>query len=442
MPIKNKEALLRLPKADVLLDAVEAALKAADPYNAVLSKVKLLGNYVEVEGRRFEVGRAVHVVGFGKASARMAEALVEIFGDLVAGGVVITPTGGGRVGPVEVLKGNHPLPGEDTLKASKRLLEYLQGVGEGDTVFVAISGGGSALFEVPEEGVELSEIAQLSDVLMKRGADIVELNAVRKRLSAVKGGKLLRYIKARRVVSLIVSDVVGDRLDTIASGPTAPDATDKTFAASVLKKYGLWDSIPERARRLFEAETPKAGDPLFDKVINVIVANNLGALQEAAGRLSSRGYKTLILTSMLEGEARVVGRVLASVISSAARHGLPAPPPIAVLAGGETVVTVRGRGMGGRNQEMCLALAMAIRGLNAAAACVATDGVDGNSPAAGALVDGGVVDEAERLGLSPSEYLDNNDSHTFFQKLGRAIITGYTGVNVNDIFLAVVDKDK
>ncbi|MEM0463090.1 glycerate kinase [Pyrobaculum sp.] len=440
--IKNREVLVRISGAELLLDAIETALKAADPYNAVMSKVKLRGDYVEVEGKRVEVRGRIHVLGFGKASARMAEALVEIFGDLIAGGVVITPTGGNRVGPVEVLKGNHPIPGEDTLKASKRLLEYLQGVGEGDVVFVAISGGGSALFEVPEEGVELGEIAKLSDELMGRGADIVELNAVRKRLSAVKGGKLLRYIKARRVVSLIVSDVVGDRLDTIASGPTAPDATDKAFAVAVLKKYGLWDSLPERLRRLIEIETPKAGDPLFDKVINVPVVNNLGSLQKAAERLALRGYNTIILTSMLEGEAREVGRVLASVIKSAALHGFPASRPVAILAGGETVVTVRGRGRGGRNQEMCLSLAMAIRGLNATAACVATDGIDGNSPAAGALIDGGVVEEAERLGVNPAEYLDNNDSYTFFEKLGRAIITGYTGVNVNDIFLAVVDKDK
>ncbi|MCX8135637.1 glycerate kinase type-2 family protein [Pyrobaculum aerophilum] len=443
MYIKNKDALLRLPRGGALVGALEEALSAADPYKAVASHVKRAGGALEVAGRVYSVRGRAHVVGFGKASEKMAEALVDVLGDLAAGGVVISPRGSGRLGPVEVVKGDHPVPGADTLVASRRLLEYLEGVGENDVVFVVISGGGSALFEVPVEGVELGDIARISAELMRRGADIVELNAVRKRLSRVKGGKLLRLVKASAVISLIISDVVGDRLDTIASGPTAPDGTSREFAIRVLKKYGIWGELPPRIRAVFEGgeDTVKEGDALLAKVQNVIVANNLLSLRRASEYLSALGYKAVILTSMLEGEAREAGRVLASVAKSAAYSGLPERPPLALLAGGETVVTVRGGGRGGRNQELCLSFSIAVRGLrNISAACLGTDGVDGNSPAAGAVVDGGVAEEAEAMGLDPFEYLNNNDSYTFFEKLGRAVITGYTGTNVNDVFIALVEK--
>lgn len=230
----------------MLLDGLEAALAAADPYGAVAKYVKRSNDGVEVAGRRYSLSGAVHVVGFGKASLKMAQAVVDVLGDAVAGGVVISPVGCGRVGPVEVLRGDHPIPGEDTLRASQRLLQYLESVGAEDLLFVLISGGGSALFEAPEEGVSLRDVAWLTGELMKRGADIVELNAVRKRLSRVKGGKLLRLIKTRRVVSLIMSDVVGDKLDTIASGPTAPDETAREHAVAVLRRYGLWEEMPQR----------------------------------------------------------------------------------------------------------------------------------------------------------------------------------------------------
>ena len=440
MVIKNRGDLTRLRGASLLIEALEAALEAADSYNAVLRHVRRVDNEVEVAGRRYALSGAVHVVGFGKASLRMAQALVDILGNVVAGGVVISPTGGGFAGPVEVLRGDHPLPGENTLRASERLLQYLEGVGEGDLLFVLVSGGGSALFEAPEEGVSLQDIAWVAGELMRRGADIVELNAVRKRLSAVKGGKLVRRIKARRVVSLIVSDVVGDRLDTIASGPTAPDGTTREYAVAVLRKYGLWEEMPPylRSALLRTPDTVKPDDPILERVHNVVVASNLQSLLAASQLLADKGFNVVILSAALEGEAREVGRVLASAAKSAAWFGHPAKPPVALLAGGETVVRVRGRGVGGRNQELCLSFAIAVRGLPVSAACMGTDGVDGNSPAAGAVVDGDTAEEAERAGLNPLEYLDNNDSYTFFRQLHRAIYTGPTGTNVNDVFIAVV----
>jgi len=437
--IKNREELARDWRHALLLDALEEALAAADPRRAVLGVAKRQGDAVEVAG--VELRGRVHVVGFGKASRAMAEALVEALGDLVAGGVVIDPAVEGRVGPVKVVRGDHPTPGPNTARASQELLEYLASVEREDSLVVLVSGGGSSLFEVPEDGVSLDDISRLTQELMRRGADIVELNAVRKRLSKVKGGKLLRFIKAQRVVSLIVSDVVGDRLDVIASGPTAPDESTREDAIRVLKKYGLWDGLPPGVRRAVEsgADTVRRGDPLLEKVVNVVVASNVQSLRRAAQFLSAKGFNAVILTAMLEGEAREAGRVLASVAKSASAHALPAPKPAAVLAGGETVVTVRGNGVGGRNQELCLSFAIAVRGSrDVVAACMGTDGVDGNSPAAGAVVDGSTAEEAEQTGLDPYAHLANNDSYTFFKALGRAIYTGYTGTNVNDVFIALV----
>jgi glycerate 2-kinase (EC 2.7.1.-) len=305
--IKNREQLATKTRhGGVLLDALEVALEAADPYRAVLRHVRRRGGVVEVAGRLYELSGPVHVVGFGKASLKMAQALVDVLADVVAGGVVITPGGRGRVGPVEVLSGDHPLPGEETLRASQRLLQYLEGVGEEDFVFVVVSGGGSALFEVPDDGVSLNDVAWLTAELMRRGADIVELNAVRKRLSKVKGGKLLRLVKARRMASLIISDVVGDRLDAIASGPTAPDETTRDYAVAVLQKYGLWDSLPPHLRNavLYGTDTVKPGDPQLGKVQNVIVANNFQSLTDAAGFLRRQGFNTVIITAALEGEGQ------------------------------------------------------------------------------------------------------------------------------------------
>ncbi|MEM2529229.1 MAG: MOFRL family protein, partial [Ignisphaera sp.] len=281
--------------------------------------------------------------------------------------------------------------------------------------------------------------------LMRRGADIFELNTVRKRFSRVKGGKLLRYIRARNIVSLIISDVIGDRLDTIASGPTAPDETSYGDVYSILTRRGLWNEMPETMRSIIEAglrgelpDTPKSGDPIFSNVHNIIIASNAIALESMARKAEEYGFKSLILTSMVEGEAREVGKVIASIIKNILAYSRPVEKPVAILIGGETVVTVRGKGVGGRNQELCLSLAVSIKGLETVAVCMGTDGIDGISPAAGAIVDGYTIDEGYRLGLDPIAYLENNDSYTYFSKINRAIITGYTGTNVNDVLLALI----
>lgn len=444
--IKNRPVLERGDLHRIALDIIEYGLESADPYRAVVTSLRISDNIIYVRDTMVKVRGRIHVIGFGKASRRMADAMYNVLGNRIAGGIVISPEGSGYIGPIEIVKGDHPIPGNNTLKSSQRVLEYLQNnVHEDDTVFILISGGGSALFEVPERNVSLDDVGRLAKELMRRGADIFELNTVRKRFSRVKGGKLLRYIRARNIVSLIISDVIGDRLDTIASGPTAPDETSYGDVYSILTRRGLWNEMPETMRSIIEAglrgelpDTPKSGDPIFSNVHNIIIASNAIALESMARKAEEYGFKSLILTSMVEGEAREVGKVIASIIKNILAYSRPVEKPVAILIGGETVVTVRGKGVGGRNQELCLSLAVSIKGLETVAVCMGTDGIDGISPAAGAIVDGYTIDEGYRLGLDPIAYLENNDSYTYFSKINRAIITGYTGTNVNDVFLALI----
>ncbi|MEM2262457.1 MAG: glycerate-2-kinase family protein, partial [Ignisphaera sp.] len=272
--IKNRPVLERGDLHRIALDIIEYGLESADPYRAVVASLRISDNIIYVRDTMVKVRGRIHVIGFGKASRRMADAMYDVLGNRIAGGIVISPEGSGYIGPIEIVKGDHPIPGNNTLKSSQRVLEYLQNnVYEDDTVFILISGGGSALFEVPERNVSLDDVGRLAKELMRRGADIFELNTVRKRFSRVKGGKLLRYIRARNIVSLIISDVIGDRLDTIASGPTAPDETSYGDVYSILTRRGLWNEMPETMRSIIEAglrgelpDTPKSGDPIFSNV--------------------------------------------------------------------------------------------------------------------------------------------------------------------------------
>ena len=447
MAIKNVDELSKTFLHRLALELAEHGLAVADPYNAVKNYVRICNGRICVADNAIDVVGRIHVIGFGKASKRMAMALSDILGDKIIGGVVITPDEESSYGNIRFVKGDHPIPGENTLKSSRALLEYVtSNVLEDDIVFVVVSGGGSALFEVPEDGIDLKDVAWISKELMKRGSDIFELNAVRKRFSKVKGGKLLRFLKCRKVISLIVSDVVGDRLDTIASGPTAPDETTFQDVYTILKRRGLWNELRESMRRIVEMglerkipDTPKSGDKIFEKVLNVIIASNKIVLDSMAKKAREYGFNTLVLTSMLEGEAREVGKVLASIIKNIERYNEPIQKPAAIFAGGETVVTVKGRGIGGRNQELCLSLSISIKSMrNVVALCMGTDGVDGISPAAGAIVDGETYHEGLNQGLDAQEYLENNDSYTYFSKIRKSIVTGYTGTNVNDIFIALI----
>jgi len=445
--IKNFNELVRSGMHRDILKIIEAGLTAADPVKAIKSALKLEGSKLVIGGREYDVDRGVKVLGFGKASATMALAVEELLSDYIVGGAVIVPKGlkPPTLNKVKVLYGSHPIPDEDTLNSTRELLKLRSG-DEGDTYVVLISGGGSALFELPIEPISLEDLKVLTSQLLKCGADIKEINTVRKHISMVKGGRLAELLYPSKVISLVLSDVVGDPIEFIASGPTAPDTTTYEDAIAVLRRYGIWDTVPKSVREVLLRglkgelkETPKPGDKTFDKVLNYIVASNYISLKSMELTAKELGYNTLVITSMMEGEAREVGRFVASIIKNIKKYDEPVKKPAAILFGGETTVTVRGRGVGGRNQELALSVAISIAGLDDVVfASIGSDGVDGVSPAAGAVVDGGTVTEGRRLGLDPYEALNNNDSYTYLSKLKSAIITGPTGTNVNDLAVALI----
>lgn len=449
--IVNNESLARTKLHADVLDVIEAGLRAADPKSSVRNSLSRRGNELCVLNECFAITGRVHVIGFGKAALGMSLGCEDVLGELIAGGIVIVPSTGGPPPKlpkrVEVVEGEHPIPGEKTLRASRRLIEYVEeNLRTGDVVMVLVSGGGSALFEIPYPPLTLGDIAITTNTLMRAGADIVELNTVRKHLSMVKGGRLLSFLKrAGRVFSLIISDVVGDPIEFIASGPTEADTTTYRDTYEVLQRRGVWDTLPDSVRNLVLRglsgeipETLKPGDPMLSKVRNIVVASNIISLRGMEKRAGELGYKVTILTSMMVGEAREVGRFLGGVARHIAKYK-PSNEKAMLLLGGETIVTVRGRGRGGRNQELCVGFSLSVRGLsNAVLASIGTDGVDGNSPAAGGICDGWLVDEALSMGLDPHRYLSDNDTYTLLSRLGRTIATGPTGTNVNDLVVLAV----
>ena len=449
MIIKNFNELATDGLRKHALLIIEEGLKAADPEVAVLNALRLVNGKLCIKDYCSDLTGKLHIIGFGKASYRMLLGALKVLKDRVYGGVVITnnPEWVGKVGNIEVVLGDHPIPRENTEKAATKVLDYIRSnVGNDDLVLVLISGGGSALFERPYPPVTMNDLSILNDLLLKSGADINEINTVRKHVSMVKGGRLAKLLYPAKVFSLIISDVVGDPIDVIASGPTAPDPTTFKEARDVLIRRELWDKVPESIRYVIESglkgkveESPKPGDEIFNNVKNVIVASNIISLEAMARKARELGYNTVLLTSMMEGEAREVGRFLASIARHIKRYGWIKRVPIAVLLGGETTVTVRGNGVGGRNQELALSFAIYVAGLEGVAlASVGTDGKDGVSNAAGGIVTGDTVEEAKKLGLNPIDFLNRNDSYNFLRRVKGAIITGITGTNVNDIAVMLV----
>ena len=326
------------------------------------------------------------------------------------------------------------------------MMEIAEKAEEGDLILCLISGGGSSMIVLPRKGINLNDKQGVTEMLLKSGASIQEINKVRKHLSAFKGGWLAKRAYPAITISLLLSDVVGDPIDAIASGPTAPDPTTFMDAIRVLERYKLWQEAPESVRRVLSEgveglvpETPKVDDHAFERVYNIIIGNNRVACSALAEGLRRLGLKALFLTSFMEGEARDVGFMLGALAREVTTSGNPIQPSVALIIGGETTVTVTGSGIGGRNQEVALGAALKIDGLdNVAIATISTDGVDGPTDAAGAIVDGGTINRSRELGLDAEEYLKNNDSYTFFSRLGDLIYTGPTGTNVNDISVLIV----
>ncbi len=391
--------------------------------------------------------RRILVVGAGKASGTMAHALEEILGDRITAGLVVVKDG--HTAPtkkIKLVEAGHPIPDERGLRAANEILTLVRSAEADDLVIVLISGGGSALTPCPAPPITLEEKQVMTRLLLEAGANINQLNAVRKHCSLSKGGRLAQAAAPASVLSLILSDVIGDPLDVIASGPTAPDQTTFGDALAILDRFALRAKVPravlehlERGARGEIPETPKAGDPLFRRVQNRIIGDNALVVEAALRTAESLGFHAHLLTRSLEGEARQVAKQLVNRALEVRTSGKPVAPPACLIAGGETTVTVRGKGLGGRCQEFALAAALALEGMEDVLVLAAgTDGSDGPTDAAGAVADGETVAQGRRRNLDARASLESNDSYRFFSALGNLITTGPTNTNLLDLYLLLV----
>ena len=427
----------------------EAALNAANPATCLRKFLQLKDNVLIAGGKEINITGRLIVIGAGKPSAKMAQVVEEILGSYISDGLIVTKYGHALpLRRIKLVEAAHPIPDPAGIRAVHETRELLRGLGKDDIVLVLISGGGSALWPAPAEGITLEEKQEVTHLLLRAGATIRELNAVRKHLSAIKGGQLAKWASPARVISLIMSDVIGDPIDFIASGPTAPDTTSFSDALAIIQKYGL--ELPQDVRERFQQgsrgnipETPKPGDPVFKNVENYVIGNNRLLIDAAMHKARELQFNTLILGTEIEGEAKDIGRFFAAMTRETARNcGDPVGLPACILAAGETTVTVRGHGVGGRNQEMALAwaISMAARPFsgNACFASVATDGTDGPTTAAGGLVDPFTCSRAIELGLMPQKFLRANDSSNFLKTTGDLIMTGPTQTNLMDLQILLV----
>lgn len=391
-------------------------------------------------------GRLV-VVGAGKASGAMAAAVEDTLGDRVDGGLVVVKDGHGEpTRRIRIVEAGHPVPDERGAAAAREIHALALAAGADDLVLFLVSGGGSALTPAPTPPITLAEKQTLTRLLLSAGASINQLNAVRKHCSLLKGGQLARAAAPARVHGLLLSDVVGDPLDVIASGPTAPDESTFADAMGILARFDVRDRVPpsivarlQQGMRGEIPETPKPGDPLFDRVTNVVVGNNSLVVDAACARARREGFTPYLLGAALEGEAREVARRLVGVARDIRAGRGPVAPPACVVAGGETTVTVGGRGTGGRCQELALAAALELEGTRDLVVLAAgTDGTDGPTPAAGAIADGETCARAGALGFHARARLDDNDSHPLFAALDDLVVTGPTRTNLLDLYLVLL----
>ncbi|MBW1668141.1 MAG: glycerate kinase [Deltaproteobacteria bacterium] len=449
---KDRELLGKMRSEAVEL--FNAAVKRVDPYEAVRNFVRLRqgtlilghGDQAEVELELDSFDR-IFVVGGGKATAPMARAIEDLMGKRIDCGVINVKYGfKEELSFTEIIEASHPLPDKRGVEGTAQIMELLEKAGENDLVFSLISGGGSALMPYPANGISLEEKQAVTRELLECGASIDEINAIRKHISQSKGGQMARAAFPATTVNLMLSDVVGDRMDVIASGPFVPDRSSFQDAWAVLRKYELKD-IPASIRRYLQEgmegkvpETPTQGDPIFEKVYNFIVGSNILALEAAKEAGERMGYQCLILSSMVEGETREVAKVHAAIAKEILKSGRPLNPPACIISGGETTVTIHGHGLGGRNQEFCLACALELEDLPARVVILSggTDGNDGPTDAAGAMVDPLTVERGKSLGLDASSFLEENDSYHFFEKTRDLLITGPTRTNVMDVRLVLV----
>jgi glycerate 2-kinase len=425
-----------------------AAVQSVNPYDAV-------ARHVDEITSTFKNGKyqRMCVLAFGKAAPAMARALIESVGEIVTDGIIITKDGHTdatlETRGMQVFEAAHPVPDERGVRATLQSLRLLEKIDERTCLICLISGGGSALLVAPCPGLSLDDKQKTTELLLKCGADIHEMNAVRKHISRVKGGRLAAITYPARIESFILSDVLGDRLDVIASGPTAPDNTTYADALGVIEKYRIVEKMPSAVLHLLKSgaqglipETPKPGDPIFDMVRNRIVGNNKMAINAAREKAEQLGFEVMVINEGVRGEAREVGRELARraiEIRDASCRDAEKGRPVCMISGGETTVTVRGRGRGGRNMELALAFAIEANGQSGITFLSAgTDGGDGPTDAAGAIVDGYSIAAGRSAGMDPMKFLQNNDSYSYFKKTDELLITGPTGTNVMDLQIVLL----
>jgi len=420
-----------------ILQFLESAIDAVDPYNVIKSKFSNSKITFGSELINISDFGDVYLVGFGKASVGMAQAVCDSIN--VKKGAIVTNDTKNSVSSknIETIVGSHPIPDEKSVKGAEKVLEIIENCNESDLLVVLISGGGSALLTKPR--VKLKDLQETTDLLLKSGANINEINTIRKHLSFVKGGQLAANAKCR-VISLIVSDIIGDPIEFIASGPTYPDSTTFQDSQNILKKYDLWEKIPIDVKQTIEdgiigkiPETPKKNNTIFRNVSNFIVANNKIACNAAKEKAEELSYKAIILTTSLDGEAKDIGKYLAEKATSYLNEG----KKVVFISGGETTVTIKGNGKGGRNQEMVLGSLEELVNGNVIFSSFATDGIDGMSNAAGAIADNLTLSRANDENLDPLLFLEDNNSNEFFDRINDLLITGPTGTNVMDIQIIV-----
>nr|WP_319494856.1 glycerate kinase [uncultured Desulfobacter sp.] len=440
----------------------QAAIKRVDPYTMVQSRVTLDGNTLNIRLDEREIRlsldkfQKIYVIGAGKATAPMARAMEEILGPTLSGGLISVKTGHtDTLNKIEIIEAAHPVPDENSRVAAQQIINMAE-KGDEATLFInLISGGGSALLACPRKcrdaSITLGDKQKTTELLLACGADIKEINQVRKLLSGVKGGKLARYLYPSTSVNLILSDVVGDDLSAIASGPTAPDTTTVNQVLSIIKKYELASRLPSRVAKLLASEALQktvkdllTDEKIFSKVHNVLLGNNLSALNAARQKAESLGYNTLVISSRITGEAREMARVFSGMAQDISLGNLPPERPACILAGGETTVTIKGNGKGGRNQEMALSFLGELEahsgGIeNTFFLAGATDGNDGPTDAAGAFASQAVLEAGKKAGLDINEYLGRNDSYTYFERTGHLFKPGPTNTNVCDLQILIIN---
>lgn len=448
----GNRTLFSVPWGEAVCRILYAGIQAVDPFQSVSRNLILSGANLQVAGEEYSLGQQgrVFLLAVGKASIPMSQAVVERLGERLYAGLVITKAGynpGNQLPPnLNLVYAEHPIPGEGSLEAGKLAASLAAQLEKGDLLLCLISGGGSSLCVAPAPPIELLDLQKINAALLASGADITEINTVRKHLETLKGGGLARLAARGRLASLILSDVIGDPVEAIAAGLTAADPTTFTKALAVLERYQIPEKEHAQVYRRLRAgklgkidETPKPGQALFTNVRNSVVGNNLLAARGAIRQAEEEGFKTHLLTSSLHGEARTAGEFLTTVAHKLLVTGQPVPAPACLVAGGETTVTLTGDGLGGRNLEMALASVDKLSGLKGIALLtLATDGEDGPTDAAGAIVTGETLGRAHQLGMEPATYLNRNDSYHFFEALGDLVRPGPTLTNVNDLSFVFV----